>query len=152
MLVCPSVCQSGRRRRAQHPPRVSIPYEPLYPTLQERLDQFRRAEQAELLQRGADHVVHNVGLCDSRRSSEDRSVDLAAFYPEDIVTPGPVEVSIGEAERTFTPSENEERPNPQTGDSARDSRPLAYCPDASTVRGGVRSVSCAPNSEPSAEF
>ena len=51
-----------------------VPYAPLYPTFQESLNRFRRGEHSELLHRGAERIVHNVGLYDTRRSSEDRGV------------------------------------------------------------------------------
>ena len=55
--------------------RAFVPYAPLYPTYQESLNRFREGERSELLRRGAERIVHNVGLYDTRRSSEDRGVD-----------------------------------------------------------------------------
>ena len=79
--------------------RATIPYSPLYPTFQDRLNAFRQGEHAELLQRGAERVIHNVGLYDSRRSSEDRSVDAAVLRPADTALPGPLEDSVEQEER-----------------------------------------------------
>ena len=71
----------------------------MYPTFQDRLNAFRQGEHAELLQLGAERIVHNVGLYDSRRSSEDRSVDAAVFRLADIALPGPLEELVGQEER-----------------------------------------------------
>ena len=80
--------------------RASIAYDPLYSIFQERLDQFRRGESAELFQRGAEQVVHNFDLYDTRRSSEDRSGDFTAPNPEDPATPSPPEAVVDEEERS----------------------------------------------------
>ena len=78
--------------------RAFIPYAPLYPTFEERLSQFRQEGHAELFQRGAEQVVHNVGLFDTGRgrSSEERSSDFIASLPEGVVTPGPSEALVYE--------------------------------------------------------
>ena len=85
--------------------RATVPYAPLYPTFQESLDRFRRGEHSELIQRGAERVVHNVGVYDTRRSSEDGSVNLVVVHPADIPSAGPQEQSL----------DNEVRPNPPVG-------------------------------------
>ena len=77
--------------------RVYIVYDPLYPSFQESLNRFRQGENAELFQRGAEQMVHNVGLYDTRRSSEDRIGDLSAPRQEDTATPGPTE-TVADAE------------------------------------------------------
>ena len=87
--------------------RAFIAYEPLYPTFQERLDRLRLGETAELFQRGAEQVVHNVGLYDTRRSSEDRSADFTAPRPEDLATSGPPEAVIDEEERSENLADHE---------------------------------------------
>ena len=74
--------------------RAYIVYDPLYPSFQESLNRFRQGENAELFQRGAEQVVHNVGLYDTRRSSEDRIGDLSAPRQEDTATPGPTETVV----------------------------------------------------------
>ena len=51
---------------------------------------------------GAERMVHNVGVYDTRRSSEDGSVNLVAIHPADIPSAGPQEQSI----------DNEVRPTP----------------------------------------
>ena len=85
--------------------RATVPYAPLYPTFQESLDRFRRGEHSELIQKGAERVFHNVGVYDTRRSSEDGSVNLVAVHPADIPSAGPQEQSL----------DNEVRPNPPVG-------------------------------------
>ena len=77
--------------------RAYIVYDPLYPSFQESLNRFRQGENAELFQRGAEQMVHNVGLYDTRRSSEDRIGDLSAPRQEDTATPGPTE-TVADAE------------------------------------------------------
>ena len=62
--------------------RAYVPYAPLYPTFQESLNRFQRGERSELLHRGAERIVHNVGLYDTRRSSEDRGVDIPVILEE----------------------------------------------------------------------
>ena len=74
-------------------PRATVPYPPLYqnPPFLAALGHFREAERrstdaTDLFQRGADRVVHNTGLFDSRRSSiqDDRPVDLAEAGPSGV--------------------------------------------------------------------
>ena len=77
--------------------RAFVPYAPLYPTFQKRLDLFRHGKYSELLHRGADQVVHNVGLYDTRRSSENRNIDVN-FASEELMTSGPSETHLGEEE------------------------------------------------------
>ena len=90
--------------------RAYIIYEPLYPSVQERLNRFRRGENAELFQRGAEQVVHNVGLYDTRRSSEDRSGDFPAPQQEGTATPGPIEASVDEEDcRVGSPRQDRQR-------------------------------------------
>ena len=81
-------------------PRALVPYSPLYPTFQERLNNVRRGEQVELLRRADDHVVHNFVLYGSRRSSEDTSVDLVTLGPDDLITPVPPDSEVLEERPT----------------------------------------------------
>ena len=97
--------------------RATIPYSPLYPTFQDRLNAFRQGEHAELLQRGAERVINNVGLYDSRRSSEDRSVDAAVFRPADTALPGPLEDSVEQEEQA--PQAEEPPPRADLADGNR---------------------------------
>ena len=53
---------------------------------------------------GAERVVHNVGVYDTRQSSEDGSVNLVVIHPADIPSAGHQEQSI----------DNEVRPTPQS--------------------------------------
>ena len=62
--------------------RAFVPYAHLYPTFQESLNRFRRGERSELLHRGAERIVHNVGLYDTRRRSEDRGADIPVILEE----------------------------------------------------------------------
>ena len=68
-------------------PRAIVRYPPLYrsPPFQTVLDRFR---QGELLRRGADHIVHNVGLLDAPPDSEYDSAELVAAAAEDAIAPG----------------------------------------------------------------
>ena len=98
--------------------RAYIIYEPLYPSVQERLNRFRQGENAELFQRGAEQVVHNVGLYDTRRSSEDRSGDFPAPQQEGTATPGPIEASVDEEDcRVGSPRQDRQR-EPQENDNS----------------------------------
>ncbi len=83
--------------------RAFVPYAPLYPTFQERLDQFRRGKHSELLLRGVDKVVHNLGIYDTRRSSEDRSTDVTCA-PKELVTSGFSETDFEEEEQALQPN------------------------------------------------
>ena len=97
-----------------------VPYPPLYqsPSFRAALDRFRQEEQGELRRRGADHVIHNVGIFDNQHSSEEDSADREAVDPEDLVVSGPSEHSIGEEVRLETPYEEDNQPD--------DNRPLSY--------------------------
>ena len=108
--------------------RAYIIYEPLYPSVQERLNRFRQGENAELFQRGAEQVVHNVGLYDTRRSSEDRSGDFPAPRQEGTATPGPIEASVdAEDGRVGSPRQDrqrEPRENDRSGQKTKSPTPF----------------------------
>ena len=90
--------------------RAFVPYAPLYPTFQESLNRFRRGERSELLHRGAERIVHNVGLYDTRRSSEDRGADIPVIL-EEAMPPGPSEERLeAEGEQGASPYDNETQP------------------------------------------
>ena len=91
--------------------RAYVPYAPLYHTFQESLNRFRQGERLGLLQRGAERIVHNVGLYDTRRSSEDGVADIPIFL-EELVTPGPVETHLeGEGEQSAPSNDDVEAPS-----------------------------------------
>ena len=96
--------------------RATVPYAPLYPTFQESLNRFRRGEHSELIQRGAERVVHNVGVYDTRRSSEDGSVNLVVIHPADIPSAGPQEQSIDNEAQPILPIGYEGPLNQPEGD------------------------------------
>ena len=87
--------------------RAYVPYAPLYPTYQESLNHFREGERSELLRRGAERIVHNMGLYDTRRGSEDRGFDTPIIL-EEVVNPGPSEAHLeGEGEQGVPPNNEE---------------------------------------------
>ena len=92
--------------------RATVPYAPLYPTFQESLNRFRQGEHSELIQRGADRVVHNVGIYDTRRSSEDEGVNLVVVHPADIPSAGPQESTLDNGVRPDPPVWHIGPPNP----------------------------------------
>ena len=71
------------------------PTTPCIPPFQERLGRFRQRENTELFHRGAEQVVHNVCLYDTRRSSEDHDGELPTARQEDTAKPGPTEAVVG---------------------------------------------------------
>ena len=97
--------------------RATVPYAPLYPTFQESLNRFRRGEHSELIQRSAERVVHNVGVYDTRRSSEDGSVNLVVIHPADIPSAGPQEQSIDNEVQPILPVGYEGPLNQPEGDT-----------------------------------
>ena len=98
--------------------RATVPYAPLYPTFQESLNRFRRGEHSEFIQRGAERVVHNVGVYDTRRSSEDGSVNLVVIHPADIPSAGPQEQSIDNEVQPILPVGYEGTLNQPEGDKS----------------------------------
>ena len=96
--------------------RAYIAYDPMYPSFKERLARFRQGENAKLFHQGAEQVIHNVGLYDTRRSSEDRTGDFSAPRQEDTATPGPTEAVVdAEDGRVEAPRQDEQRGH-QDGD------------------------------------
>ena len=94
-----------------------MPYAPIYPTFQESLNRFRQGEHSELIQRGAERVVHNVGIYDTRRSSEDESVNLVVVHHADIPSAGPQESTLDSDVRPDLPVCHIGPPNPPAGNT-----------------------------------
>ena len=90
-LLCKFVvyCILADRNAGRDVHRAAIPYAPLYPTFEDRLNRFRQAEASDLRLRGAEQIVDNAEIYGSQRSSEDASIDLVVPRPEDIPSPGP---------------------------------------------------------------
>ena len=80
-----------------------MPYPPLCqaPPFRAVLDRFRREE---LLRRGAEHVVHNIGVFDTLHSSEDSSAELEISNPGGVVTLDRPEESIEEEAQAEVPT------------------------------------------------
>ena len=81
------------------------------------LNSFRLREQAELRRRGADHIVHNLNLFGSRRSSEEQSVDLVLLGPDDLPVPGPTEGEVESEQRAYREGEPPTLPIERKGDT-----------------------------------
>ena len=94
--------------------RATVPYPPLYrsPTFTNALEHFRDAERrsleaTDLFQRGAERVVLNSGLFDSRRSSTD-GVEIQEILPEDQVDVGPADRQL-DVEHDLSPQVGQDR-------------------------------------------
>ena len=95
--------------------RSYVTYAPLYPTFQESLNRFRQGERLELLHRGAERIVHNVDLYDTRRNSEDCGVDISVIL-EELVTSGPSEAHLVDEGEQSAPSNDNVETQLETGE------------------------------------